>query len=186
MGYSLVLCQVNSVEESGHLKRMGRSRAPSYEQAIPRHPHRREHMSLEPMLRKGKADARARQQGDELGLKATLRPPRVPWPPRKVDGEVETHLALPVRRIRLPDGGYPGRPRAAGQSRDPVDLHRRHEQASDLRDPRADPDSSRSAGALRRGLQTRGVRELIMIFTPPRGWRRERFESTTRRWTERN
>lgn len=35
---------------------------------------------------------RARQHFVELGLETTLRPPRVPRPPRKVDGEVEAHL----------------------------------------------------------------------------------------------
>jgi transposase len=35
---------------------------------------------------------RARRHFVELGLEATLRPPRVPRPPRKVDGEVEAHL----------------------------------------------------------------------------------------------
>lgn len=35
---------------------------------------------------------RVRQRFVEVGLEAALRPPRVPRPPRKVDGEVQAHL----------------------------------------------------------------------------------------------
>src|SRR5215218_9758803 len=69
--------------------------------------------------------------------------------------EVLVHPAVPIGRVRLPDGGGAGAVQAALRPRGAAGLPGRDLQATDLRDPRAGAGPPRAAGPLRRGLQAR-------------------------------